>query len=298
MSPLSEHIKQCRPTLSESSIKTYTSILKSLYLKVFGEGEINFDNFEKSAKILDFLKEQEPNKRKTLMSALVVICKNPKPYREQMLDDIKETAITTAKQEKTPEQEEHHISQDALRAKFSELGMEAAHIYKKKTLSMTDLQKIQDFIILALFHLIPPRRALDYTEFKIKNVDKEKDNWFDERVNDFVFTKYKTAKYYGEQRLPIGKDLKLIIKKWIKINTDTSDYLLFDTNGSKLTTVKLNQRLNRIFGSDKGCSVNNMRHSYLSDKYQDSIQMKKDMSADLEAMGSSLAQATTYINKE
>jgi hypothetical protein len=298
MSPLSEHIKQCRPTLSESSIKTYTSILKSLYLKVFGEGEINFDNFEKSAKILDFLKEQEPNKRKTLMSALVVICKNPKPYREQMLDDIKETAIITAKQEKTPEQEEHHISQDALRAKFSELGMEAAHIYKKKTLSMTDLQKIQDFIILALFHLIPPRRALDYTEFKIKNVDKEKDNWFDERVNDFVFTKYKTAKYYGEQRLPIGKDLKLIIKKWIKINTDTSDYLLFDTNGSKLTTVKLNQRLNRIFGSDKGCSVNNMRHSYLSDKYQDSIQMKKDMATDLEAMGSSLAQATTYINKE
>jgi len=297
MSPLSEHIKQCRPTLSESSIKTYTSILKSLYLKVFGEGEINFDNFEKSAKILDFLKEQEPNKRKTLMSALVVICKNPKPYREQMLDDIKETAIITAKQEKTPEQEEHHISQDALRAKFSELGMEAAHIYKKKTLSMTDLQKIQDFIILALFHLIPPRRALDYTEFKIKNVDKEKDNWFDERVNDFVFTKYKTAKYYGSQIVPIGKDLKLIIKKWIKINT-TSDYLLFDTNGSKLTTVKLNQRLNRIFGSDKGCSVNNMRHSYLSDKYQDSIQMKKDMAADLELMGSSLAQATTYINKE
>ena len=98
--------------------------------------------------------------------------------------------------------------------------------------------------------------------------------------------------------MPIGKDLKLIIKKWIKTNTYTSDYLLFDVNGSKLTTVKLNQRLNRIFGSEKGCSVNNMRHSYLSDKYQDSIQMKKDMSADLELMGSSLAQATTYINKE
>ena len=232
------------------------------------------------------------------MSALVVICKDPKPYRTQMLDDIKETAIQTAKQEKTPEQEEHHISQDALHAKFSELGMEAAHIYKKKVLTMADLQKIQDFIILALFHLIAPRRAQDYTEFKIKNVDKEKDNYFDERVNDFVFTKYKTAKFYGSQIVPIGKDLKLIIKKWIKANTNTSDYLLFDTNGSKLTTVKLNQRLNRIFGSDKGCSVNNMRHSYLSDKYQDSIQMKKDMSADLEAMGSSLAQASIYIQKE
>ena len=297
MSPLSEHIKQCRPSLSDSSVKTYNSILKSLYLKIFGDGEIDFDNFEKSGKILDFLKEQEPNKRKTLMSALVVICKDPKPYRTQMLDDIKETAIQTAKQEKTPEQEEHHISQDALQAKFSELGMEAAHIYKKKVLTMADLQKIQDFIILALFHLIPPRRAQDYTEFKIKNVDKEKDNYFDERVNDFVFTKYKTSKFYGSQIVPISKDLKLIIKKWIKANTNTSDYLLFDTNGSKLTTVKLNQRLNRIFGSDKGCSVNNLRHSFLSDKYQDSIQMKKDMAADLEAMGSSLAQSSVYIQK-
>lgn len=298
MSPLSEHIKKCRPSLSDSSVKTYNSILKSLYLKIFGDGEIDYDNFEKSSKILEFLKEQEPNKRKTLMSALVVICKDPKPYRTQMLDDIKETAIQTAKQEKTPEQEEHHISQDALHAKFSELGMEAAHIYKKKVLTMADLQKIQDFIILALFHLIQPRRAQDYTEFKIKNVDKENQNYFDERVNAFVFTKYKTAKFYGSQIVPIGKDLKLIIKKWIKANTDTSDYLLFDVNGSKLTTVKLNQRLNRIFGSEKGCSVNNMRHSYLSDKYQDSIQMKKDMAADLEAMGSSLAQATIYIQKE
>jgi hypothetical protein len=294
--PLKEHIKKCRPTLSDSSVKTYNSILKSLYLKVFGEGEIDFDNFEKSGKILAFLKDLEPNKRKTIMSALVVICKDSKPYREQMLDDIKETTANTAKQEKTPEQEEHWISQDTLHAKFSELGQDAAHIYKKKSLVMTDLQKIQDFIIIALFHLIPPRRALDYTEFKIKNVDKAKDNWFDDRVNDFVFTKYKTAKFYGEQRVPVGKDLKLIIKKWIKVNP--TDYLLFDVNESKLSTVKLNQRLNKIFGSDKGCSVNSMRHSYLSDKYQDSIQMKKDMAADMELMGSSLAQATTYVQKE
>jgi len=296
MTSLKEHIKKQRPTLSESSLNTYNSVLKSLYKKVFGDGEIDFDNFEKSDKVLSHLQDIEPNKRKTVMSALVVICKDPKPYRSQMLDDIKEVTAKTSKQEKTEDQEENWISQDALRSKFAELGQDAAHTYKKKTITMADLQKIQDFIIIALFHLIPPRRAQDYTEFKIKGIDKEKDNWFDDRVNDFVFTKYKTAKFYGEQRIPIGKDLKLIIKKWIKANP--SEYLLFDTNGSKLSTVKLNQRLNRIFGSDKGMSVNALRHSYLSDKYQDSIQMKKDMAADMEAMGSSLSQSTTYINKE
>tara|TARA_R110000868_G_scaffold38081_5_gene133817 strand:- start:526 stop:1416 length:891 start_codon:yes stop_codon:yes gene_type:complete len=296
MTSLKEHIKQKRPTLSDSSLNTYTSVLKSLHKKVFDGEDIDFDNFEKSDKILGFLETMEPNKRKTIMSALVVICNDPKPYRVQMLDDIKETSIKTAKQEKTPEQEEHWISQDALRAKFAELGEDAAHTYKKKNIDMGDLQKIQDFIIISLFHLIPPRRAQDYTEFKTKNVIKENDNWFDEKANELVFTKYKTAKFYGEQRVAIGKELKTILKKWIK--TNPSDYLLFDTNGGKLSTVKLNQRLNRIFGSTKGMSVNALRHSFLSDKYQDTIKLKNEMADDMKAMGSSTAQATTYIQKE
>lgn len=293
---LKEYIKEKRSTLSDSSVITYFSILKSLYKKVFGDGEIDVKKFEDSSKILNYLKDLEPNKRKTIMSALVVICEDAKPYRAQMMTDINETSAQTAKQEKTASQEEHWISQDALRTKFAELQTDAMHTYKKKSITMQDLQKIQDFIIIALFHLIPPRRAQDYTEFKIKNIDRQKDNYLDERTDDFVFTKYKTAKFYGEQRLPIGKDLKKIVKKWISVNP--TEYLLFDSNGGKLSTIKLNQRLNRIFGSDKGMSVNALRHSFLSDKYQDSIKMKEEMDKDMKAMGSSLAQATTYINKE
>lgn len=293
---LKQHIKDKRSTLSDSSVTTYYSVLKSLYKKVFGDGEIDVKKFEDSSKILNYLKDLEPNKRKTIMSALVVICEDAKPYRAQMMTDINETSAQTAKQEKTASQEEHWISQDALRAKFAELQTDAMHTYKKKSITMQDLQKIQDFIIIALFHLIPPRRAQDYTEFKIKNIDRQKDNYLDERTDDFVFTKYKTAKFYGEQRLPIGKDLKKIVKKWISVNP--TEYLLFDSNSGKLSTIKLNQRLNRIFGSDKGMSVNALRHSFLSDKYQDSIKMKEEMDKDMKAMGSSLAQATTYINKE
>lgn len=293
---LKEYIKGKRSTLSDSSVTTYFSILKSLYKKVFGDGEIDVKKFEDSSKILNYLKDLEPNKRKTIMSALVVICEDAKPYRTQMMTDIKDTSVQTAKQEKTASQEEHWISQDALRTKFAELQTDAMHTYKKKNITPQDLQRIQDFIIIALFHLIPPRRALDFTEFKIKNIDKQKDNWLDERTDDFVFTKYKTAKFYGEQRVPIGKDLKKIVKKWISVNP--SEYLLFDSNGGKLSTIKLNQRLNRIFGSDKGMSVNALRHSYLSDKYQDSIKMKEEMDKDMKAMGSSLAQAPIYINKE
>ena len=43
---LGEILLKKRPTLGESSIKTYTSVLKSLHKKVFGKDtEIKTDNF-------------------------------------------------------------------------------------------------------------------------------------------------------------------------------------------------------------------------------------------------------------
>jgi hypothetical protein len=293
---LKEVIKKARPTLSDSSVTTYNSILKNLYLKVFGDKDINLDNFENSNKILKYLENVEPNKRKTILSALVVICKDPKPYRSLMLTDIKDYNKDIATQEKTDEQKENWIEKDELVTIFNVLKKEAEFLYKKQTLNMTELQKIQNFIIISLFYLINPRRAKDYTEFKIKNIDREKDNFFDEKNSELSFANYKTAKFYGTQKVKIDKLLKSILKKWISINP--TDYLLFDANSQKLTPVKLNQRLNKIFGSEKGHSVNQLRHSFLTDKYADSIKMKNEMAKDMEEMGSSIAQATTYIKKD
>jgi hypothetical protein len=293
---LKEVIKKARPTLSDGSITTYNSILKNLHKKIYGDKEMDLEDFENSDKILKHLETTEPNKRKTILSALVVICKDPKPYRTLMLIDIKDYNKEVATQEKTDEQKEHWVEKDQLQNIYDTLKKEADYLYKKGNLTGTDLQKIQNFIIVALFHLTPPRRAKDYCDFKIKDVDKEKDNWFDEKTNELSFASYKTAKFYGVQKIKIDKTLKAILKKWISVNP--TEWLLFDTNNQKLTPVKLNQRLNKIFGSDKGMSVNAIRHSYLTDKYGDTIKLKEAMEKDMTAMGSSLAQATGYIKKE
>lgn len=297
MTDLKEVIKKARPTLSDSSIITYNSILKNLYKKVFDNNEINLDNFEKSDKILKHLEDVEPNKRKTILSALVVICKDPKPYRTLMLTDIKDYNKEVATQEKTEEQKENWIEPNEIQSVFETLKKEADYLFKKKDLTMNDLQKIQNFIIVSLFHLIPPRRAKDYCDFKIRgNIDKENYNWYDEKASEFSFASYKTSKFYGVQKLKIDKVLKNILKKWFSINP--TEWLLFDNNSQKLSPVKLNQRLNKIFGSEKGCSVNQLRHSFLTGKYADSIKMKEAMEKDLSAMGSSLTQAPIYIKKD
>jgi hypothetical protein len=161
-------------------------------------------------------------------------------------------------------------------------------------MTMDDLQQIQSFIILSLLggFFIPPRRSKDFCDFKIKNVDTAKDNYMDK--NKLFFNSYKTQKYYGRQDLDIPVPLKNIIRKWITINP--TEYLLFDSNGNPLTAVKLNQRLNKLFG--KKASVNALRHTYLTDKYEEHSKTSKKLANEMEDMGSSAKMASTYIKTD
>ena len=290
---LRQELKKLRPTLSDGSLTTYCSILRSLHSKIFG-GDIQKSDFDDTDKVLKHLDEMPPNKRKTILSALVVISGKP-DYRTEMLEDIKSYSADAKKMEKTETQEANWVSKDEILALYNEYKQDATARYKKSKLSMNDLQAIQNYIILCLLGgmFIAPRRSLDYTEFVIKDIDKDKDNYLDK--TELVFNRYKTAKFYDEQRVSIPKELLTILKKWIK-NNDT-EYLLFDSNGSKLTSVKLNQRLNKIFG--KKASVNLLRHSYLTDKFGDEIERSKKMANVAEEMGTSSAQVIgTYIKNE
>ena len=52
MSSIKDYIKEKRPSLSDSSLTTYASILRSLYKKLYGDGEIDFSKFDKADDIL------------------------------------------------------------------------------------------------------------------------------------------------------------------------------------------------------------------------------------------------------
>lgn len=292
MKDLKEFIKDKRPTLSASSITTYNSILTNLYKKVFGDKEIETKKFNETDKILKHLEDLPPNKRKSVLSALVIIT-DSKIYREKMNGDIQDYNKEIGKQEKSETQEANWVSQDDIREKYNQLENEAKLIYKKQHIKPSDLQQIQDYIILSLLSgvHIPVRRSKDYVDFKIKNVDKEKDNYVNDKWNELVFNSYKTAKTYGEQKLSLPPKLKLILKKWVSVNP--TSYLLFDKNGNPLTNVKLNQRFNKIFG--KKASVNIMRHSVLTEKFGEQLKQKKALADEMTNMGSSLGMAETYI---
>lgn len=293
---ISKTLSEIRPTLSSGSLKTYTSLLKSVHKKVFKNKEMVKTDFDKCDEILNYLKDLSANQRKTILSGLVVISDKPK-YREAMLQDIKSYSTEAKKMEKTPSQEANWVEQNELDSVLNNAKNTATALYKKQKLTMSDLQDIQNYIILCLMsgRYIPPRRSLDWTEFKTKNIDKETDNYLDK--NEFVYNRYKTAKFYNEQRVSCPKELLSILKKWIKINADNTEYLLFDSNFEKLTSVKLNQRFEKIFG--KKTSVNILRHVYLTNAFGDEIERSKKMNNVAEDMGTSSAQVIgTYIKKD
>jgi integrase len=290
---IKDEIIKLKPNISDSSVNTYNSILKNLYKNVFKSTDIDLKNFEKTAPIISYLKDLEPRKRKTILASLVVITDN-KRYRDQMLKDIEEYRADESKQIKSEKQSDSWLEKSEISDIFNDMTTNVNILYKKKTLTMSDLQDIQNYIILCVLSgiFIPPRRSKDYVDFKIRDIDRENDNYIDKK--SMVFNSYKTAKTYQRQEIPIPPELLKILNKWIKVNP--TDYLLFDSNSKKLSNVKLTQRLNKIFG--KKASVNQLRHSYLSNKYQDTIKLNKDMADDMEAMGSSRKQEAIYIKKD
>jgi len=296
----SDELKKLKPNMSANSIKTYNSLLRSVYKNVFGNiNDVKIKNFSDHKKIMEFLDEKSFGTRKTYLAALVCIAPDVAEYKKQMMSDIKEYNDETSKSELTTKLETSSINEEEIDELVDKLKRDADVLYKKKSPRLADLMDIQNYIIISLYYgHIVPRRALDYVSMKYQNYDIEKDNYVDLKKSKLVFNKYKTAQKMGkelkgEQTLDIPPALKKILTKWIAMIPKEIDTLFFNSNLEPLSNVTLNQRLNSLFGGKKG--VNSLRHYYLTSKYKQLMIANEDMADDMEAMGSSKAQASVYV---
>lgn len=279
MEKLVEDLKKSRGNLSDGSIKTYKSVIGSLYKGLGGTEYPNKEYFCKNTKkALEYISELSNSKRKTTLSALVVLCHGDKAkdlYRESLMEESDKAREENKdnQNEMSDKQRENWIDWKDVLTLHTQMGKEVSPLFVKNKLSNTDFNKMQDYIILSLYVLQDPRRSLDYSCMKIKNIDKKgnKENYIDGK--NFIFNTYKTSNLYGQQKIPINSKLKTLLNKWIKIlndfESDTGqniEYLLISPQTKKcLNVVQLNQRLNKIFGKRVGSSM--LRHSYLTSLY-------------------------------
>jgi integrase len=289
-----DDITKAKPNISAGSLKTYNSLLRTIYKAVIKSvDKPNVKMFSKHADdILKFLEAKPFGVRKTYLAALVAVAPLEE-YKKMMLSDIRDYQHEQSKSELTTKLENSAISKEEIDEIADKLRQNAEALFKKKTHRVSDLMDIQNYVILSLYYdNIVPRRALDYCDMLYKNYD-ETNNYIDFKKNRFVFNNYKTAKYKGTQYLDIPPALMKILKKWIALIPKEIDNLFFNSNLEPLSNVTLNQRLNVIFGGAK--SVNALRHFYLTSKYSDLMRETEEMAKEMEAMGSSKAQANTYI---
>jgi len=293
-------IKTNKPNISDSSLRTYNSLLKTAYKLMFKDTDNpDVEKFKDVELIKKYLDGRPATSQKTILSALQQVA--PCKAFQDMMVELK-TGIQKAEDDMilTPKQEERAISRTQLEKVFQEHRQLVSYLLTKETLSMNDLQNIQNFVILAVTTglFICPRRALDWTEMKYKNFDETNDNYI--KDNEFTWHKFKTAKYYQEgQSDLIPDDLLVIINNWIKLIPSHIDYLFFNSDFGQLTPATLNQRLNKIF--EARVSVNEFRHCYATEKFGKLMLAKKqleeqeaEMAKTMKKMGSSKNQATTY----
>lgn len=289
-----EELKAQRPNLLASSLKTYESNLRNMYQKVYPkDDEIDLEKFYDTKKFKNILKDLAPTTRKGRYSALYILT-GLEEYQDLMMDDIEVYNKEKTTREQTETQKENSITQDDINKKMDEMKPLVNGWFKSK-----NLPKIQDYLILCLYggFYIAPRRALDFTMFKLRNISDES-NYLDTYTKDkklcgrLVFNEFKT-KQRGQDIIDIPTELLSLLRKWKR--THEYDYLFFNAKGEPINSVILNQRIEKLFNKKVG--VNGFRHCYMTTRYGHMIEDEKKMAEDFKKMGSSVNVKNVYIQK-
>jgi len=295
--------------IADSTAAEYIGMLKKL-------------NEDKSYSNLGFLKKREAvmNKigeyadstQKSVLAAIVSILslEKDKPtykaiynfYYERMMEASKKAKELEATGARTEKQDANWITWDEVMKHHAELEEAVAKFAKSKMLTTGHWNTLLSFVILSLYTLLPPRRNQDYQDLYIvkkwsPEMTKDK-NYYDLATQKFIFNKFKTSKSHGVQEVSIAdnKPLLDVMTLYIKLHPSKGKgemRFLVNADGSALSSVNsITRILNKVFGKQIGSSM--LRHIYITNKYGD---VKKEMKADADAMGHSVAEQQQVYNK-
>ena len=260
MVSIAEIIRNDRPNITDSSIKTYVFSLKKL-------GIINIEDIDKIDNpndIFEKIKDMKTSQQRNLLSSVLIIIKAVKKpedlyeiYRKKCFDLGVEYSEEMAKNEKTETQSENWIKIDELKQITNKL--------------IKTQPESQNTLIAALYSFQPPTR-LDYYDMQIIKPSYEMDNTknylliHNTRRKEFIFNDYKTSSKYNTVRIPVSKELNKFINKFLKLNQDRT-YLIQNKKVFPLTRNHLGKLIPMVFKeTGKNVTLNIIRHVYVSEK--------------------------------
>lgn len=177
-----------------------------------------------------------------------------------------------------------YLSWDKIMSVYEKLGKDYARCERSHT----------TYILLSLYVLLCPRRLKDYALMYISaddiNYDSKK-NYYVISKNYFVFSNYKTSKFYKMQYISVPSNLKALLLEYISKYKKTDSLL-------NLSTKAIRTRLSRLFQTETGKSlgVNTLRHSYIS-WMKDNGKLNGNESIVSQIMGHSVSTQNDYYKK-
>jgi hypothetical protein len=99
----------------------------------------------------------------------------------------------------------------------------------------------RDFCVSAVFVLMPPRRNKDFVCMKLK--DDGVNNFYDMDAKTFLFRKFKTVQYFGEQTIKVPTILHDHLVKYISLRGPESDYLFVNNKIQPTTSDWISKKL-------------------------------------------------------
>lgn len=252
-------------TTSPTTVDSYIRFVKNLKTKYDEKPLTSFVWLKKTVDIVALITKHYAVSTATSIYNAIQMClkTGAKPYKTLAVfyqDKMKEGmgVRKSTENEKTEKQESYWSSWDDIIKKRDEL-------------------KGVDKVILSLYTMIPPGRALEYATMEVNGTGNSYEN------GKFIIRKHKTSKDTGVVSVDVPKDLRKVLDEWL--DGRTSGSLL------GLTAPSITKHLNAIF-KPKKIGVSALRHIYLS-KYSG---VKKDMIADANLMRHSVGTALgTYV---
>ena len=284
------------------------SIINKTARDINGKLEKPDDIVDKHKEILESLMNYKPNIRKTKLSAFIVVLDQKDKtsdevkeiidnYRKQLFADADDVDKDEKKQKLSESQEKNYITWDEVLKIYENLRTEAEPLFKLENLNKKQYNKLQEFVLLSLYVLTPPRRSLDYAQFKIKSIDESTDNYMTvkgrKKEGTLVFNAYKNSKRLGKQEVKISNALRNIIQKWMLKNPN--EYLITTNTGNRIEQPRVNLMLNNIFNKNIGSSL--LRHIYLTHKYGN-VDLEEMEKTTHEMGNSEIERTLKYVKKD
>lgn len=294
---IKEQIKKNRPAISNASVLTYSSLLRSMYMSQNDDdSDMSIEWFKNPKHIIQALENKPPHSRKTSVAALIVLLGKSADVDPEIVGmmntDAKTIKDNYKEQKMSDKQKDNWMTMDEVKAVESRLlDIIKPILSQKHPVTPDQMKMIIDWLLVALTSgkYFSPRRS-EWQYVKLKDVSPETDNYIDLKKGAFVLNQYKTAKLYGREQVEYGKPFGILLKKILALIPDQT-YLL-EHKGKPFNSSSITSRLNSIFG--KKVSTSMLRHIYTTDKYGDMPSLN-ELQASADAMGHSLTQHLEYI---